>query len=80
MRRWISTVRPLCFPRAASRPIRSGEALRALMFFKVMAEVTGDQAIEDYYRNELIGNRQFLQVIQDYGTIADDIDWNWWNH
>lgn len=26
MRRWISTVRPLCLPLAASRSMRSGEA------------------------------------------------------
>ena len=26
MRRWISTVRPLCLPLAASRSIRSGDA------------------------------------------------------
>ncbi len=54
-------------------PIKAGEALRALFFFKTMAVVTGDQRIHDYYHNELIGNRDFLRVITDYGTILDDV-------
>ena len=54
-------------------PIKAGEAVRALMFFKVMAMVTGDPTIEAYYRNELIGNRDFLSVLTNYATIQDDV-------
>lgn len=54
-------------------PVRAGEALRALFFIKTAAVITGDAAIDDYYRNVLLGQKDFLSVVHRYGTIQDDL-------
>ncbi len=58
---------------ASFPPIKAGEALRGLLFIKTAAVITGDPAIEDYYRNELIGRKNWLEIVRRFGTIQDDI-------
>lgn len=53
-------------------PVRAGEALRAVFFFTVAEHVTGDPRY-GVYKRDLLFNRGYLQVIEDYGTILDDI-------
>ena len=53
-------------------PVRAGEALRAVFFFTVAEKVTGDIRYGDYKR-QLLHQRQFLQIVEDYTTITDDL-------
>jgi hypothetical protein len=53
-------------------PVRAGEAMRAIFFFTVAEHVTGDVRYGDYKR-QLLFQRDYLQVIEDYLTITDDL-------
>ena len=53
-------------------PIRAGEALRAVFFFTVAEHVTGDVRYGDFKR-QLLHQRGFLQIVEDYGTLIDDL-------
>jgi len=54
-------------------PVRSGEALRALLMFTVAEHITKDPKYSAYKRDMLYGQRQFAQVIVKYGSLIDDM-------
>jgi len=53
--------------------IGGGETLHGLSFLRVAATITGDPAIESYYRDELIARRGWLRVSEENATLLDDV-------
>ncbi len=53
-------------------PIQAGEALRAVAFFTVAAEVTGDPRFAAYKRDLLYGPKDFARIIETYHTLSQD--------
>ncbi|RMG18700.1 MAG: hypothetical protein D6731_01470 [Planctomycetota bacterium] len=53
-------------------PIRAGEALRAVFFFTVAAEVTGDPRYAAY-KDRLLHQEGYADVLDKYLTILDDL-------
>ncbi|MHC4391480.1 MAG: hypothetical protein ACYS22_09185, partial [Planctomycetota bacterium] len=54
-------------------PVRGSQFLHALSFFRTAAYITGDPVYEDYYQNELIGRRDFLQGLETYTMFLDSV-------
>jgi len=54
-------------------PLRAGEALRALTIFSVASRITGDPSIEAFYRNELIQRRGYLDAVERYLLLQEDL-------
>ena len=72
MRRWISTVRPLCLPLAASRSMRSGEAPGSMEY----SAVTQPLPVPFIQRGTLssIEFTRVGQVLRKAGYL--DLTWN----
>jgi hypothetical protein len=53
--------------------IGGGDAFHGLVFFRIAATITGDPAIEDFYRNVLIAQRGYVQNVEENINLFEDL-------